>query len=421
MNMKKLIVLLIAILVMMSACKSEQVPEPELPDDEVIDDKITPTLSPTPDPVKTTLAEMTLDEKVGQLFIVSFHTNNAGKPVLSIDKDIKDVINKYKIGGVILFADNIKTIPQTTKLIDDMQSTSTTPLFIAVDEEGGLVSRITKSPQMHGTVFPNNSVIGETKNPDIARQVASAIAKEISSLGFNMNFAPVADINTNPDNPVIGVRAYGNNAEVVSSMVSAAVIGIQDNAVSSVLKHFPGHGDTSTDSHYGAASVTHTKERLFSTELLPFIAGIQKGVDCVMTAHILTPEIPGENVPATLKPEILTGIIRDELGFEGLIITDALNMGAITDYYTPGEAAVKAILAGADILLMPQNLDEAFSSVKKAYSDGVISIERIDESVERILRTKYKRGLFDDIVREDPEKVLGCSEHRELADRISAK
>lgn len=414
--MKKLVILLIAILLVLFACGKEQ-GEPESPDTE---NSVTGTVSPTPDPVKAILGEMTVDEKIGQLFIVPLSTLNAGGPALEVDEETESSIKKYKIGGVILFAENIKSIPQTTSLTEGLQNISEIPLFIAVDEEGGMVSRITKSSEMHATVFPDNSVIGETKNPDIARQVASAIAEEIYSLGFNMNFAPVADINTNPDNPVIGPRSYGNNAEEVSVMVAAAVNGIQSNSVSAVLKHFPGHGDTSTDSHYGTATVKHTKERLFSTELLPFIAGIDEGVDGVMTAHILTPNIPGENVPATLKPEILTDILRNELGFNGLIITDALNMKAITKHFSSDEAAVKAILAGADILLMPESLDTAFSGIKKAYNDGIISIERIDESVERILRIKYKRGLFsDDTEKKNPEEVLGCSEHQELSDMLS--
>jgi len=420
MTMKKMLFLLIVILVFTTACRKHH-EERDLPDTEDrISNGITGIISPTPEPVKAILDKMTLDEKIGQLFIVSLHSLHSGEEVLEVDDEIKAAIKKYKIGGVILFAGNIKTIPQTTSLIEGLQSISEIPLFVAVDEEGGTVSRITKSPEMHATVFPGNSAIGDTKNPDTARQVASAIAAEISSLGFNMNFAPVADINTNPDNPVIGPRSYGSNAELVSIMVAAAVNGIQSNSVSSVLKHFPGHGDTGTDTHYGTAMVSHTKERLFSTELLPFIAGIREGADGIMTAHILTPNIPGENVPATLKPEILTGILRNELGFDGLIITDALNMKAITGHFSPDEAAVKAIAAGADILLMPENLDIAFSGIKKAYNDGLISIERIDESVQRILEIKYKRGLFSENTgKPDPEEVLGCNEHRELAERIS--
>lgn len=419
--MRKLVILLLAIIIILSACRKQR-EEPMLPDTgEDKNNEITGMATPTPDPVKEIIDRMTLDEKIGQLFIVSLRNFNAYQSVLEVNEEIESAVEKYKIGGIILFAENIKTIPQTTNLIDGLQKISEIPLFVAVDEEGGMVSRITKSPEMHATAFPNNSVIGATKNPDIARQVASAIALEISSLGFNMNFAPVADVNTNPENPVIGQRAYGSNAEDVSLMVAAAVGGFQSNSVSAVLKHFPGHGDTGTDSHYGAAMVNHTKERLSSTELLPFIAGIGEGADGVMTAHILTPNIPGENVPATLKPEILTGILRNELGFEGLIITDALNMKAITEHFSPDDAAVKAVLAGADILLMPENLDIAFSGIKKAYNDGLISIERIDESVERILKIKYKRGLFGDTERKDPEKVLGCSEHRELADRILKK
>ncbi|ANX01222.1 glycoside hydrolase family 3 [Thermoclostridium stercorarium subsp. leptospartum DSM 9219] len=387
------------------------------------DGEIIYTVSPAPepveaDPVKTILENMTIDEKIGQLFILSMRNLDATNAALEINENIENAVKTYKPGGVILFAENIKTISQTTKLIDELQKLSEIPLFVAVDEEGGTVSRITKSSAMHATVFPGNSEIGKTGNPDIARQVASAIAREIASLGFNMNFAPVADVNTNPDNPVIGPRAYGNDPEEVSSMVAAAVNGIQGRSVSAVLKHFPGHGDTGTDTHYGTAVVSHTRERLFSTELLPFIAGIREGADGIMTAHILTPNIPGENVPATLKAEILTKILRNELGFEGLIITDALNMKAITSHYTADEAAVKAFLAGADILLMPEDPELAFSGIKKAYADGLITLDRLNESVERILKVKYKRGLFSEQNREDPEEVLGCNEHTELAERV---
>lgn len=432
--MKKMMILLAVFLIFTSACRKNDntgnlPPENNddsgsettvtVPPESEAGDKAEPGTESDSDPVKTILEQMTVDEKIGQLFIVSLRSFDAGEATLGINENIKNAMQKYKPGGIIFFAENIKTIPQTCNLINGLQDMSEIPLFIAVDEEGGKVSRITESPEMHATVFPDNAAIGETKNPDIAKNVASAIAREISSLGFNMNFAPVADINTNPENPVIGSRAYGSEANEVSLMVAAAVNGIQSHQVSAVLKHFPGHGDTSTDTHYGAATVTHTKERLFSTELLPFIAGIKEGADGVMAAHILTPNIPGENVPASLKPEILTGILRNELGFDGLIITDALNMKAITDHYTSDQAAVKAFLAGADILLMPGDLDAAFDGIKKAYNDGLITEERINESAERILRIKYKRGLFGETEREDPEKVLGCSEHRKLSESIS--
>jgi len=418
----KTAILLVVIILIFSACgkhKGQNQPPQENNGGTEPGMTAAPTVIPSPDSIEAIIDCMTVDEKIGQLFIVSLSSFKADKAVLEVNDEIKEAAEKYKVGGVILFAENIKTIPQTVKLIEDLQNVSKIPLFVAVDEEGGKVSRITKSPEMHATVFPDNSLIGKTGNPDMASQVASAIAREISSLGFNMNFAPVADINTNPENPVVGTRAYGSDAGEVSLMVAAAVSGIQSHPVSAVLKHFPGHGDTSTDTHYGAASVSHTKERLFSTELLPFIAGIQEGADGVMTAHILTPEVPGEDVPATLKPEILKDILRNELGFDGLIITDALNMKAITNHYSPDEAAVKAFLAGADILLMPENLDAAIYGLKKAYSDGLITAARLNESVERILRIKQKRGLFSDISREDPEKVLGCREHRELAEIIT--
>ncbi|HEY8499812.1 MAG TPA: glycoside hydrolase family 3 protein [Clostridia bacterium] len=380
----------------------------------------TPSPAPVTDPVAELMDKMTVEEKIGQLFIVSYRYDHEGSPLEAVDEDTRESIKKYKPGGVILFAENVRTIPQTVTLIESLQELSRTPLFIAVDEEGGIVSRITKSPEMHATKFPDNAKIGETGDPELAEAVARAISAEISSLGFNMNFAPVADINSNPDNTVIGRRAYGSDAGLVSKMVSAAVSGIQSEQLSAVLKHFPGHGDTIEDSHYGSASVSHSKERLFNTELLPFISGIEAGADCVMAAHILTPNIKGENVPATLKHEILTGILRNELGFNGLIITDAMNMGAITRFYKSDEAAVKAIIAGADIVLMPEDLELAVTGVKEAVDSGKINVERLNESVMRILRTKQKRGILNGTGQtKNPENVLGCEEHRELANRVS--
>ena len=419
--MKKTIPVFMALILTLTSCKANSGNNAEVPGTDIAEKNVTETVAtPVPDPVKEILDGMTLDEKIGQLFIVSLNQDEQGNAILAVNDSIKSIMKKYKPGGIMLFAENIKTITQTSALIQDMQEESRIPLFVAVDEEGGLVSRITKSSEMHATVFPNNAVIGKQGDPALAEQVAKAIASEISSLGFNMNFAPVADVNTNPNNTVIGVRAYGSNADLVGKMVSAAVTGIQTKPVSAVLKHFPGHGDTENDSHYGTAVVNHTKERLLNTELLPFIEGINAGADAVMTAHILTPEIPGDNLPATLKPEILTGILRNELRFGGLIITDALNMGAITNHYTSAEAAVKAIFAGADVLLMPKDLEAAFSGIKKAHQDGVISTERINESVRRITETKHKRGLFGaNIDTGDPEKILGCREHRDLLKMIS--
>ncbi len=417
--MKKLILATIILLIILSACHNNN-PMPTHIENEKAEPTVTITMEPELDPVEEVILRMTMEEKIGQLFMVAYRNDQQGYPVLAMDDTITESLKKYKPGGVILFSENIQNIPQTVALIDGFQKASEIPLFIAVDEEGGLVSRITKSSEMHATVFPNNAVIGKKGDTKLAKDIAAAISLEIASLGFNMNFAPIADINTNPNNPVIGKRAYGSDPEVVRKMVSAAVSGMQSNSVSSVLKHFPGHGDTVNDSHDGTASVSHSMERLLSIELLPFMDGITAGADGVMTAHILTPEIPGDNVPATLKPEILTGILREELGFEGLVITDAMNMGAITQHYEPGEAAVRAILAGADIILMPEDLQLAIAGLKAGIESGRISVERIDESLRRILRIKQKRGILEGKSNgENPEQVLGCTAHQQLAQKAS--
>ncbi|MCT4598156.1 MAG: glycoside hydrolase family 3 protein [Vallitalea sp.] len=366
------------------------------------------------------LKNMSLNEKIGQLFIVDADSLNNGNTLTNITDNANDIIKTYNPSGVIFFKNNIETINQTYDLISNLQESSALPLFISVDEEGGLVSRIAKNPNMHATILPNSKVIGETNNPKNAYEIGTILAREISSLGFNMDFAPVADVNTNKDNEVIGVRAYGSDKDLVGDMVYNAVQGIQSENVSAVIKHFPGHGDTTNDTHTGSVVVNHNIDRLREVEFIPFIRGIEASVDGVMMAHIKVPNVTKDDIEASLSKEIVTDLLRKELGYNGLVITDALNMGAIANEYSAQEACVKAILAGVDILLMPIPFEESYVNLMKAVNEGVITEDRIDESVKRILTVKINRKLFEEHIK-NPHEVLGNNNHKKIIEDINSK
>ncbi|MCD8381672.1 MAG: hypothetical protein LUC30_01955 [Clostridiales bacterium] len=341
------------------------------------------------------LEGMTLREKICQLFIVTPEelTGISGTATVG-GASTKAALQNYPVGGLVYFAGNILTPDQCTSMIENTQSYSELGLFIAVDEEGGTVARIGRNSAMGATSFPDMATVG-AQGTDAAYNVGLTIGSEITQFGFNLDFAPVADVNTNPDNPVIGNRAFSSDAEEAAELVAAAVQGFRDGGILCCLKHFPGHGDTATDSHYGLAETTRTLDELRETEFLPFQAGIDAGAELVMVGHISTPNITGDSVPASLSSYMVTDILRGELGFDGLVITDSLSMEAITDQYGSGEAAVLSIQAGVDLLLMPEDLSAAVSALENAVRDGSITESRIDESVLRILSVKLKYGIID--------------------------
>jgi len=350
--------------------------------------------------VAETLSTMTLEEKVGQLFMCDPGMLNDNWETTEVNEILLDNIRRYQPGGFIFFAPNIETPEQTKQFISDLQSASKHGLIIAVDEEGGLVSRVGANNRMNFKWQPAMRQIGASGDPQAAYQVGAELGAGLRYLGFTMNFAPVADVDTNPDNPVIGSRSFGSDPSLVSEFVVHKTNGLQDNNVSAVIKHFPGHGDSYTDSHTGAVSLQHDRERLDSIEFVPFRAGIQAGADAVMIGHIALPSVTGDNTPATISYEIVTGILREEMGFDGLIVTDSLSMGAVSMYYELPDFCVQAILAGNDLLLLQTNpakgsgiaqFDAAFNAVLTAVRDGVISEERLNESVTRILRVRYSR------------------------------
>lgn len=347
------------------------------------------------DAVEAKLAEMTLREKVGQLFWVrpealDFSLNPEKK---KLTQTMRQNLEQYPVGGIVVFKGNIQDEGQLSSLIADFQSASKIPMIVAVDEEGGSVARLANHEAFSLPKYKSARDIGATGDPEQARQMGQTIGSYLRAYGFNLDFAPVADVDSNPANPVIGRRAYSTDAQQAAQMVTAAVEGFHDAGMLCTVKHFPGHGDTGEDSHYGTATSYKTWEEMKATEMLPFEAGIAAGVDVVMTAHITTPNATADGLPASLSYTMITERLRGELGFQGVIVTDALGMNAIKNYFAPAESAVAALCAGVDVLLMPSDLRAAFDGVIRAVEDGTLSEERLNESVRRILTLKQKAGL----------------------------
>ena len=345
------------------------------------------------------LKNMSVVQKVGQLFVVNLEQLDSSKGSYyewkKCSKKMKEAIKKNSIGGVIMFSRNIGKRKQTKKLIREIQKAADIPAFVTVDEEGGEVARIAGNPDMKTTKYPSMEDVGKKKDADYVNNMGKTIGNDIKKLGFNVDFAPVADVLTNVDNTVIGNRAFSSDAGVAAQMVSSAVTGLQETGVSACLKHFPGHGDTAGDSHTGGAQTDRTKEEMEAEEFLPFQSGIEAGVDMIMVGHITAPNLTdGDSLPASISEKIITGVLRNELGYHGIIITDAMNMGAITEYYKSDVAAIMALKAGADMVLMPENFEEAYQGVLDAVADGTVSEERINDSLRRIYRVKLKSRVL---------------------------
>lgn len=341
------------------------------------------------------ISQMTLHDKICQLFVVKPEDVAGVKIATKATKATRNGLTKYPVGGIVYFSDNIVNEDQVKALINNSQSFAMDKLgiglFIAVDEEGGTIARVAE--KLNTTRFEPMGVIGLRGDEKEAYAMGAAIAQDIARLGFNLNFAPVADVIIDQANTEIGSRSFGTDPELVSKMVIQVVKGMQENGVMATLKHFPGHGSTTADSHKGTSVTTRTLEEMEQVEFLPFIAGMNAGTNMVMISHLTAASID-ETGPASLSKTIITGILREKLGFEGIVITDALMMKAISDLYPPEEAAVKALEAGADMLLMPVSLPDAVKGIKTALDSGRLTQERIDQSVRRILFAKCKYGLI---------------------------
>ena len=375
--------------------------------------------------IETIIGRMTIDEKIGQLLIFGIGGRNVG-PLA------EGHIIKRHAGGLLLFERNIKDPIQLANLTTDLQllaqdTPNGIPLFIATDQEGGKVTRLKKG----ATVLPGNLALGATGSVKLAEKAGELTGIELASVGININFAPVLDVNTNPKNPVIGVRSFGESPELVSKLGIAYIRGMQRQGVLATAKHFPGHGDTLLDSHKKLPILRKTKKQIDSVELAPFRAAIKSGVAAIMSAHILYTKFDKEK-PATLSFPILTELLRLELGFKGLIITDDLEMNAIDSLYETGNAAVLAIQAGADMILIPgtfKKQQRVYNALRQAVKLRKLSESRINESVRRILKSKNACGAFEKpIVHiENPNAInsplanVGSRKHREIAETIAAR
>jgi beta-N-acetylhexosaminidase len=389
------------------------------------------------------MKHLTLQQKVGQLFVIEVagrHATTVSDAAKAVNQRLYGVdtpaqaIAKYQPGGVIYYStrvacagcasdDNIGDAAQVATMSNGLQAASLAqpahiPLQISVDQEGGALVARFLAP---ATQMPGNMALGAGRSTADAHESAEVIGEELEAVGVTQDYAPVSDVNINPNNPVIGIRSIGGDADLVSDLASAQVKGYHAGGVSAVAKHFPGHGDTGVDSHFGLPQVTHTLEQFHAIDLPPFKAAIAAGVDTIMTAHVVFPAVDPSGAPATMSHAILTGVLRDELGFKGLVVTDALDMGGATATYPPNVAPVKAILAGADQLLVPPQMDTAYGAVLDAVRDGTISKKRLDDSVYRVLMHKYQRGIFADPM-VDPAAaptVMGGPEHLARAQAIT--
>jgi beta-N-acetylhexosaminidase len=339
------------------------------------------------------LEHMSLDEKLGQLIF-------AGVSGTELSDEEKQLIHDYKVGGIIFNIHNITSPSQTVNYINQLkaENTDNIPLFFGIDQEGGRVAKIPGDLK----ALPTNLEIGEINNSDFSFEYGNILGKLVRSFGFNVNFAPVLDINSNPNNPVIGDRSFGNNPDLVSKLGIQTMKGIQDENIIPTIKHFPGHGDTSVDSHLELPVVNKTLEELEALELIPFENAINEGADMVMIAHILLPKLD-EKFPSSMSKVVITELLREKLGFSGVVITDDMTMEAITDHYDIVDASVESIKAGTDIIMVAhhyENIIKVISSLKTAVEAGEISEERIDESVTRILKLKRKYKIDNSSVHE---------------------
>ncbi|RPK83678.1 glycoside hydrolase family 3 protein [Streptomyces sp. ADI98-10] len=381
------------------------------------------------------IAGMSLEEKVGQLFVMRVYGHSATEPdQADIDANLAEIgvrtaaelISTYHVGGIIYFtwAHNTRDPHQIADLSNGLQRAalagrSRVPLLVSTDQEHGIVCRVGEP----ATLLPGAMALGAGGSRSDTRRAARIAGAELAALGINQNYAPDADVNVNPANPVIGVRSFGSDPDAVAGLVAEQVKGYQGAGIASTAKHFPGHGDTNTDSHTGLPVINHTRAQWEELDAPPFRAAIRARIDSIMTAHIVVPALDPSEDPATLSRPILTGILREELGYDGVVVTDSLGMEGVRTKYGDDRVPVLALLAGVDQLLNPPNLSVAWNAVLEAVRGGEISEARIEESILRILRLKRRLGLFQDpfVSHRGVERTVGSRAHRAAADRIAER
>ena len=385
--------------------------------------------------LRSLISRMTLEEKVGQLFVMRVYGHSATAPdQADIDANLKEIgvrtaaelIARYRVGGIIYFtwAHNTKDPHQIADLSNGIQRASLTqprglPVLITTDQEHGIVCRVGKP----ATLFPGAMAMGAGGSRDDGHTLGRISGAELRAMGINQDYSPDADVNINPANPVIGVRSFGADPDAVAGLVAAEVAGYQRSSVAATAKHFPGHGDTAVDSHYGFPIITHSRELWEKLDAVPFRAAVKAGIDSIMTAHIQFPALDASGDPATLSHPILTGILREELGYDGVVVTDSLGMQGVRTKYGDDRVPVLALKAGVDQLLNPPDLATAWNAVLKAVQDGELTEARLDESLLRILKLKARLRLFDDPYagRKGVDRTVGTAAHLAAADRIAER
>ncbi len=359
----------------------EPEPEPEKTEEELLEEQ-----------VDLALQQMTLEEKVLQLFIITPEALTGSDAVTAAGDTTKDSIRQYPVGGLVYFAHNLKSPEQVREMLANTRTfyeEAEYPVpFLSLDEEGGKVARIGSQPAFGVERFSDMAEVGRTGDTGEAERIGSVIGNYLADLGFNLDFAPDADVLTNPDNQVVKNRSFGSDPQLVADMALAEVKGMEENGVYATLKHYPGHGATLGDTHAGYAYTDKALEEMMEAELVPFIAGIQEGIHFIMVAHISAPAVTGDETPCSMSQYMITEVLRNQLGYDGIVITDAMNMGAISQQYTSADGAVGALKAGVDIVLMPSDFHGAYEGVLAAVQAGELTEERINESVRRILRVK---------------------------------
>ncbi|MFF9471830.1 glycoside hydrolase family 3 protein [Streptomyces roseolus] len=384
----------------------------------------------TEERLRRIVGRMSLEEKVGQLFVSRVYGHSATAPdQADVDANLRELgvrtaaelVRRYHLGGVIYFAwaHNTRSPHQIAELSNGIQAASRLPVLISTDQEHGIVCRVGEP----ATLLPGAMALGAGGSPADTRKAARIAGAELAALGIRQNYAPVADVNVNPANPVIGVRSFGSDPRAVSALVTAQIRGYQGAGVAATAKHFPGHGDTAVDSHYGLPVITHSRAQWAELDAPPFRAAIAADIDAIMTAHLVVPALDPSEDPATLSYPILTGVLRGELGYDGVVVTDALDMQGVRTKYGDDRVPVLALKAGVDQLLNPPKLDVAWNAVLGAVRNGELTEERLDESVLRILRLKARRGLFTEPATTPAEvdATVGTARHLAQADRIAER
>lgn len=387
--MKKIIVFVLILLI--SGCTNIKESVKEVKKETIKKDKI-----------DIMLENMSIEEKIAQMLIIEYDSDY-------VDDNLKSFLNTTPPGGFILMKENITTFDKTRQFVSGLKENSRIPLIISIDEEGGSVQRLKYLMDSSVSDIPFMYNVGLTNNYDLAYNIGKIIAEEVRTIGVNVDFAPVIDIYSNPNNTVIGKRSFGSDAEIVSNMAVRFTKGLEDNGVIGVYKHFPGHGDTDIDSHESLPIINKSLDDLKSFELVPFKSAVKAGAKMIMVGHIAIPQITHDNTPASLSKEVID-ILKDDLNYNGLIVTDALNMGAISDNYSNEEAYIKAVEAGNDLLLIPSDGINTINIIKDK-----VSLDRINESARKILKFKYDYLDKDNFL---DKSYLGSEEHAKIISQI---